>query len=159
MTKVYLGLGSNVGDREGYIEQAKKLLKEHVSNIESAPLYGSKAWGVTEQPDFINTAVCGDTALKPTELLKFIKDVEKRVGRVERFRWGPREIDVDIIFYGDLVYSSESLTIPHVGAHQRDTVLLPLIDLDPELVHPKFDKKLSELLQEIPQQERTIYEL
>src|ERR1019366_6456645 len=101
MTVVYLALGSNVGDSAANIAEAIKLLGNSIESIKQAPLYASKAAGYTDQPDFVNTAVSGETSLNPEQLLSFVKDIEQQIGLINRFRWGPREIDIDIIFYGD----------------------------------------------------------
>ncbi len=156
MTKVFLGLGSNLGDKAAYIAKAINFLQEKINNLVSAPLYDSKAWGVTNQPDFINTVVMGETALSPEELLTFIKVVEQRVGRIERYRWGPREIDVDILFYGDQIYQTEKLQIPHAGVQDRDSVLVPICDLAPDLVHPVFQQIMSQLLAVLPAEKRSV---
>src|SRR3989338_3450233 len=110
---VYLGLGTNVGDREKNLDRAVEFLGKKISALRRAPLYESKAVGFTDQANFLNTAVVGYTTLPPAELLQFCKQIEKDVGRVERFRWGPREIDIDILFYGDQIMESKALTIPH----------------------------------------------
>lgn len=156
MTKVFLGLGSNMGDKVENIARAINFLQEKIINLVSAPLYDSKAWGVTEQPDFINTAVMGETELLPEELLFFVKAVEKHVGRVERYRWGPREIDVDILFYGDLIYQTEKLQIPHTGVQDRDSVLVPMMDLAPNFIHPVFQQTVAKLLAALPAEKRSI---
>lgn len=151
-----MALGSNVGDSRGHIEQAIKLLTEKINNVHRAPLYTSKAVGYTEQPDFLNTAVAGQTALESAELLAFVKDVEQRVGRVARFRWGPREIDIDIIFYGDAVLQTETLAIPHPRFQERDFVLQPLIELNPTLRDPKSGQTVQTLLDKLPVSSRSI---
>ena len=112
MNTVYLALGSNVGDSRAAIAQAISLLKPHLHQLLQAPLYQSKAVGYTDQPDFLNTAISGQTALTPLELLSLVKSIEQQVGRIERFRWGPREIDIDIILYGETIKESDKLTIP-----------------------------------------------
>lgn len=154
--KVFLALGSNVGDCKANIAEAVEKLSEKVSNIKVAPLFISKAVGYTDQPDFHNTALVGETDLKPEELLDFVKSIEQEVGRVYRFRWGPREIDIDIIFYGDQVYKSERLEIPHPRMHERDFVLVPLVALEPELVHPKLGKSVQKLLSQLPRENYSI---
>lgn len=150
MTKVYLALGANVGDARGNIGRAVELLAAKLSDIRQAPIYTSKAVGYVDQPDFLNTAVAGETDLSPLELLKFVKNIEKKIGRVWRFRWGPREIDIDIIFYGDQTLQSDPLTIPHPRFRDRDFVLRPLCDLDPNLLDPVSDKSVRKLLEELP---------
>jgi 2-amino-4-hydroxy-6-hydroxymethyldihydropteridine diphosphokinase len=156
MTKIFLGLGSNLGNKEENIKKAIEELSKIFSSVKVAPLYISKAWGVTEQPDFINTAVSAETDSDPEDLLKTVKDIEKIVGRVETFRWGPREIDIDILLYGDQVFTSENLQIPHAGIHERDTVLVPLLELDGDLVHPVLRLSLKQILNDFPEEKRSI---
>ncbi|HSX45892.1 MAG TPA: 2-amino-4-hydroxy-6-hydroxymethyldihydropteridine diphosphokinase [Candidatus Saccharimonadia bacterium] len=146
MTEVYLALGSNVGDSGANIAKAVELLSAKLTNLKMAPLYRSKPAGYTEQPDFLNTAASGQTRLEPQELFEFAKQVEKQVGRIERFRWGPREIDIDIIFYGDRVIKNEKLEIPHPRFAERDFVLQPLADLNPDLKDPRSGQTVSQLL-------------
>jgi 2-amino-4-hydroxy-6-hydroxymethyldihydropteridine diphosphokinase len=145
MNEVYLGLGSNVGDRLLNLNKAIELLSEEIQILKKSKIYVSKAVGYTDQPDFYNMVLYGKTDLSPEELFNFIKDVEKNVGRVYRFHWGPREIDIDILFYNDLVYKSDKLNIPHPRLHERDFVLLPLIELNPKLFHPVLNKRVSDL--------------
>jgi 2-amino-4-hydroxy-6-hydroxymethyldihydropteridine diphosphokinase len=108
-----MALGSNIADKQQYVLQAVSKLKAYTSNVRTASMYSSKAVGYTDQPDFLNTAVEVETELSPLELLKVIKKIESEVGRTESFRWGPREIDIDIIFYQDEVLELQELTIPH----------------------------------------------
>ena len=156
MTTVYLALGSNVGDSSAHIKKAVGLLAEAVKDIKQAPVYRSKPVGHTDQPDFLNTAVCGRTNLEPDELLVFLQGVEAKVGRTQTFRHGPREIDVDIIFYGDLRLETPALTVPHPAFRDRDFVLQPLCDLDPELVDPSTGRTVSQLLDAIGSPDRSI---
>ncbi len=149
MTKIFLALGSNVGDSEGNIARAIEMLKDQVVILQVAPLCKSKAVGYTEQADFINTALVGTTSLDPQELLSFVKKVEQAVGRVHRFRCGPREIDIDIIFYGDSRYRSENLTIPHPRFAERSFVLLPLVNLDSGMKDPRTGKTVAELVTQL----------
>jgi 2-amino-4-hydroxy-6-hydroxymethyldihydropteridine diphosphokinase len=149
MTEVYLALGANVGNKKAGISNAIKLLTNKLKNVRRAPLYTTKPVGYTKQADFLNTAISGQTDLSPRQLLKYIKEVERQVGRVQRLRWGPREIDIDIIFYGDVVLETSSLTIPHPRFRTRDFVLQPLADLNPELVDPLTQKTVSQLLGEV----------
>ena len=146
MTTVYLALGSNTGDSARYIMKAIDLLGPVLHDIQRAPLYVSKAVGFTEQADFLNTVISGQTELSPQALIQVIDDVEQQVGRVQRFRWGPREIDIDIIFYGNQILKTESLTIPHPSFQERDFVLRPLVDLDSKIIDPLSHKTVKQLL-------------
>jgi 2-amino-4-hydroxy-6-hydroxymethyldihydropteridine diphosphokinase len=141
-----LALGSNVGDSQANIAQAIKLLGASVKQIKQASLYVSKAVGYTDQPDFLNTAASGQTSLSPEALLEFVKNVERQVGRTASFHWGPREIDIDIISYGDTMLETKNLTIPHREFRKRDFVLQPLNDLDPALVDPVSGQTIKQLL-------------
>jgi 2-amino-4-hydroxy-6-hydroxymethyldihydropteridine diphosphokinase len=156
MNKVFLGLGSNVGDREQNIKQAVQFLSEKIKNIKTAKIYISKAVGYEEQDDFLNTAVMGFTDMEVDELFEFVKEVEKRVGRKYRFRWGPREIDIDILFFNDLVYESENLQIPHPRIQERDFVLKPLSDLDKNFIHPVLKKDIKSLIDELKKENLSI---
>lgn len=156
MTEVYLALGSNVGDSRRNIEQAIELLAERIQDIKQAPVYTSKAVGPIEQNDFLNTAISGKTGIEPLVLLTFIKEVEQRVGRKQRERWGPREIDIDIIFYGNQTIEINGLTIPHPSFRDRDFVLQPLVDLNPQLVDPSTSKTVQQLLSQIDPSQKSI---
>lgn len=147
MNKIFLALGSNVGDRAKYIGDAVALLGEKIDDVRSAPVYESKAVGYTDQPDFLNTVIEGFTALSPEELLNFTQATEKKVGRIPRFRWGPREIDIDILFYDDLVIKSDRLQIPHPRLQERHFVLVPLQNLVPDFTHPSLSKTVQEMLE------------
>jgi 2-amino-4-hydroxy-6-hydroxymethyldihydropteridine diphosphokinase len=156
MTAVYLALGSNVGDSRGNIAQAIKSLGTSVKQIKQAPIYISRAVGYTDQPDFLNTAISGQTVLSPPDLLKFTAEVEQRVGRTASFQWGPREIDIDIIFYGDTVLETKDLAIPHREFRKRDFVLQPLNDLNPQMTDPASGQTVRQLLAAINPSERSI---
>ncbi len=158
MYKIFLGLGANIGDREGNIRRAIALLDVSVKHIETAPFYSSQAVGYTAQPQFLNTVVCGDTALGPEGLLKFVKEIERRIGRVERFRWGPREIDIDILFYGNMGYTSGTLEIPHPRLHARDFVLRPLADLEAEFLCPHCGRTAAEMRDVLPKEDLSVIE-
>lgn len=156
MTSVYLALGSNVGDPAARIARAIELLGTSIQGLRKAPIYRSKAVGYTDQPDFLNTAVSGRTDLPPPDLLAFIKSVENKVGRTQTFRHGPREIDIDLIFYGDLRLETPALTVPHPAFRDRDFVLRPLADLDPDLKDPVSGRTVSGLLAAIDRSDRSI---
>ena len=156
MAVVYLALGSNVGDTKGHLKKAEELLCETLDCTVSAPLYASKAVGYTDQADFLNTVVCGQTTLSPEELLQLITDIEVKVGRTKTFRWGPREIDIDIIFYDDVIMNQPGLTIPHPHFFERDFVLRPMCDLNPDFVDPRSKKSIKTLLDNLPKSQRSI---
>jgi 2-amino-4-hydroxy-6-hydroxymethyldihydropteridine diphosphokinase len=156
MTEVYLALGSNVGDSKVLIKQATELLSHQLSDIKQAPLYRSKAVGYTDQPDFVNTAVSGQTELEPKALLSFIKEVERQVGRTATFHWGPREIDIDIILYGDIILETEALTIPHPEFRQRDFVLRPLVDLNPDVLDPVSQQTVQDLYDGLDNSQKSV---
>ncbi|ACN99500.1 2-amino-4-hydroxy-6-hydroxymethyldihydropteridine pyrophosphokinase [Sulfurihydrogenibium azorense Az-Fu1] len=149
MNKIFLGLGSNVGDRLTNLNRAIKILSDKIQILKVSKIYETKPIGVENQPDFLNMAVMGQTELDHLSLFEFVKNVEKQVGRVYRYRWGPREIDIDILFYNDLIYKSKALEIPHPRLHERDFVLKPLMDLDPDFIHPVFKKSIRELYEEL----------
>jgi len=149
MKKIFLGIGSNVGDRKENIYKAISLLKEKITDMKVAPIYISKAVGYENQANFFNTVVRGFTKLSPYELLSFTQEVERKTGRIYRFKWGPREIDIDILFYEDLILKTDNLTIPHQYAHKRDFVLLPLIDLEEDFIHPVLKKSVKEILEDL----------
>lgn len=147
---VFLGLGANMGDKKKNLEKAIGQLKEKISGIQVSKSYETEPWGYKNQDKFLNAAMYGTTPLDPDELLKFIKIMEKEVGRIERFKWGPREIDIDILFYDDLVYKNNSLTIPHPFLQERKFVLEPLMDLDPNFIHPVYKKTIRQLYENFP---------
>lgn len=156
MVIVYLALGSNVGDSDAHIDNAIRQLRQKIIDIKVATRYHSKAVGYTDQPDFVNTALTGKTDLSPQALLQFVKAVELEVGRVKRFRWGPREIDIDIIFYGDRVVDEPTLHIPHARFAGRDFVLRPICDLQPDLVDPRTGLTISQLYRKLARSKRAI---
>ncbi len=156
MPTVYIALGSNVGDSKKYLAQAEELLEESLARPVSALIYSSKPVGYTDQADFLNTVVCGETELAPAEFLKLIKAVEVKIGRTPTFRWGPREIDIDLIFYDDMVMDDPDLTLPHPRYAQRDFVLKPLCDLCPDLLDPVNKQPVKTLLENISPKKRSI---
>ncbi len=156
MNHIFLALGSNIESRKQHIETALVLLHEKVHNITVAPLYETKPRYFVDQQNFLNTVLSGFTDLEPRELLQFTKAVQKEVGRVERFRNGPREIDIDILFYDNVIYKDEDLEIPHPRIQERDFVLQPFSDIDPDFSHTVLKKTVRELLDTLPGEQRSV---
>lgn len=155
---VYLGLGSNLGDRQANLGAAISALPPAVLLLAQSPIYQTAPWGYTDQADFLNQVVQAETELSPQELLAHLKGVEAQVGRTPTFRYGPREIDLDILFYDDLSIELPGLTIPHPRLAQRAFVLVPLADLAPDFKHPALDHTISELLASVGRQGVIRYE-
>lgn len=151
MHTVFLALGSNVGNKKQNIKQAVTLLKKHVHKIKSAKLYETQPMYYEDQDLFINTVIQGQTLLSPKELLAFVKHAERELGRQKRFQNGPREIDIDILFYDQLIYESVELIIPHPKISERAFVLEPFADLDPDFVHPQLKKTIKQMLSALQQ--------
>lgn len=148
---VYLGFGTNLGDRHTILRAARDRLAPVVSAASWSSLYHTAPWGVTNQPAFLNAVCMAQTELAPAELLVYLKGLEHQLGRVPSFRWGPRAIDIDILFYDDLVLDTEQLCIPHPRLHERAFVLVPLQELAPDLPHPVLGQTVRELVTLLPQ--------
>jgi len=143
--EVYLGLGSNLGDRKTNLEKALQLLGERLTIRQVSSLYQTEPVGHKEQPMFFNAVCRAETDLGPLQLLSLIKGIETALGRVPSFADGPRSIDVDILLYGDLSMETADLTIPHPRMAERGFVLIPLLELTPELVHPVSGESVKDL--------------
>ncbi len=149
MARVFLGLGSNEGDRASYISQAVQRLSATpgIRVVQAAPLYETAPVGGPPQPDYLNTAVEIETSLEPEPLLAALRALEQALGRSSsEVRWGPRPIDLDILVYEDRVMTTPALTIPHPRMHERRFVLEPLAQLAPGLRHPLLGQSIDELL-------------
>ena len=136
MSKAYLGLGTNIGDRLNYLNQACILLNSYddITITNKSSIYETKAWGYTEQNDFLNMCIEIKTRLNPQNLLKICNEVEQKLNRETIIRRGPRTIDIDILFFNDIILNNEKLSIPHPRISERAFVLIPLLDLDTNLV-------------------------
>lgn len=149
MAIAYLCLGSNIGDRVGYVQMARKMLVESgkVTIVRSSALYETEPWGNPDQCWFLNAVIEVKTSLEPKELLQLCLDTEKKLGRVRSAErhWSSRTIDIDILLYDDLIYEDEELIIPHQHLHERAFALVPLLELVPDYIHPKLKKSLLEL--------------
>ena len=145
---VYLGLGSNLGDRHQAIVQAIHLLSERIHARRVSSIYETEPAGYHDQPAFLNAVVEAGTYLEPEEILHFAKQIESYLGRMPTFRNGPRAIDIDVLLYDDRIVNTPLLTVPHPRLAERIFVLVPLAELAPDLVHPVSRKKVAELAQE-----------
>ena len=131
---------NNIDNAVELIDQNPDCEVEKVSSV-----YETLPYGVVEQDEFFNAVIKIETDIEPKELFHFLKSVENKVGRNITKKWGPREIDLDILLYNDLIYSDEEITIPHKDLLNRDFVLVPLMEIEPELIHPEHNKKISEI--------------
>ena len=143
---VYLLLGSNLGNSREILNNAIELIGHKVGVIVSqSSNYETKPWGVTDQPDFLNSALLVHTKLKPLEILEQTQFIENQLGRIRREKWGARLIDIDIIFYENEIIDEPNLKVPHPLMQQRDFVLTPLAEIVPNFVHPVLGKTVLEL--------------
>ncbi len=143
---VYLALGSNLGNRLANLKQAVAAFSPQMEVKAKSHVYETPPWGYEDQPRFLNQVIKVKTYLEPEPLLKHIKRLEVTLGRKASFPNGPRLIDIDILFYDDLILNTASLAIPHPRLHERGFVLLPLMDIDPDLVHPANQKSVREMV-------------
>lgn len=142
---IFLSLGSNLGDRLNNLQDAIRYLPPKVQPLSQSRIYETDPWGYTDQPAFLNLVIKAHTELSPKKLLAYIKKMEGVLGRKISFHYGPRVIDLDILFYDDLVLDSPELTIPHPQLTERAFVLIPLAELAPDLVHPVIKKTIWQL--------------
>lgn len=146
MTKAYIGIGANIGDRLAEIRKALELLACEVNITNISAIYETKPEGYFEQPDFLNCVVGIETNLNPGILLEKLKHIEAEMGRQSTFRNGPRIIDLDILLVGEAIISKHDLQVPHPRLHERAFVLRPLCDIAPQLIHPVKRRTMQALL-------------
>lgn len=151
MQTIYLALGSNLGDREQWLETAIQALSQSpdisIENI--SPFLETDPVGNIEQPKFLNTTLKAHTLLTPQELLETCEAIERQCGRQSKGDWTPRTVDIDILFYGQDLISTESLQIPHPLVQDRRFVLEPLAQIAPDFIHPTYDKSIQQLLEDL----------
>ena len=145
MVRVYLGLGSNLGDKSANLKKAIYYLKKNIKVVKISAFYKTEPVGYKNQDWFLNCVVEAEAEIKPLDLLKLLKSIEKKLKRVKTIKYGPRTIDIDILFYGDEIIKSKKLIVPHPRMHKRLFVLEPLSRINQNLIHPKIKKTIMEL--------------
>lgn len=149
MNEVFLLTGGNIGDRMDYLQKAKKTVEKKCGRVlKQSSVYETAAWGMENQEAFLNQVLKIETLLRPDELLKSILQIEEELGRKRELKYGPRTIDIDILFFNDEIIDRPGLKIPHPQLQNRRFVLIPLNEIAPEKIHPIFQKNISQLLAE-----------
>ena len=141
----YLGLGSNIGDLEQNLYLAHDEISQFSNIVKVSKFYESEPWGYKAQPSFLNAVIIVKSDIQPQNFLLKLQEIEKRLGKMVNVRWGPRIIDIDILFCDDLIINSDDLIIPHPHAHERDFVLKPMCEIAPDFIHPSLNKSMIEL--------------
>ena len=153
MAIVYLSLGSNKGDRIGFVQQATSLLNgyENINVVQSSSLYETEPWGVESDNWFVNAVIQVSTSLSPRTLLSQCQKIENVLGRnrEKEGRYGDRNIDIDILLYDNLTVSEKDLIIPHAHFHERAFTLVPMLEIAPDVVHPVYKKTMTDLYEEL----------
>ena len=148
MKTIYLQIGSNIGDRNHYIDRAKKQIEKKIGKIyASSKIYETQAWGIRSQRDFLNVVVKVSTNFDPNKILKISQQIESDLGRIRKEKWGERCIDIDILFINNEIIKLKNLTVPHPHIQDRKFILRPLCDIASSLKHPIIKKDIKELLE------------
>jgi 2-amino-4-hydroxy-6-hydroxymethyldihydropteridine diphosphokinase len=139
MKGIYLLLGSNLGDSSAMLEKAKAEIRHDIGVVvNSSSVYSTKAWGIENQPDFLNQVIEVESGLAASEILQKINKIEENLGRIRYIKWHSRIIDIDILYYGNEIINTEKLIVPHPENQHRNFVLAPMVEIAPELIHPKL---------------------
>ena len=147
MKGIYLLLGSNLGDSLAMLKRATGLVEKKIGKVVNASsVYATKAWGIEDQPDFLNQVVEVDSAQEPEVILSNANAIEKELGRIRKIKWHSRIIDIDILHYGKLIVNTKNLVIPHAENENRKFVLFPMAEIAPDFIHPKLNKTQEALL-------------
>lgn len=157
MVEAFIGLGSNLGNRKKNIDNSLRLLADwgDIKLVDRASNYETEPIG-PNQPWFINTVIKIETSSPPGEILSRCKEVEKRIGRSETLKWGPRLVDLDLLLVNGYVLEGNNLKLPHPQMENRRFVLLPLLELEPDLIHPELETPLKELLPKLEEDKKVI---
>jgi 2-amino-4-hydroxy-6-hydroxymethyldihydropteridine diphosphokinase len=149
VNNAYLHLGSNEGNRIEMLEKAIVLIEKKIGKVKmKSSLYETEAWGLKDQPDFINQAIQISTPESAHATLNFCKEIETQLGGVKKEKWGPRSIDIDLLFFNDEVIDKEHIKIPHPQIENRNFVLIPLMEIAGDFVHPILKKSIEEIFDE-----------
>jgi len=151
MTRAYIGLGSNMRDREANLAKAAGLISQSTRVLMISSLYLTEPEVYKDQPDFLNSVACIDTDLNAGELLKILNGIEMKMGRERPFAGAPRLIDLDLLLYDGAIINEPGLEVPHPRMHLRSFVLVPMVEIAPEFIHPVLHKNMKELLAGLPQ--------
>ncbi len=155
MNTIFLQLGSNMGERKEFLQSAIVLIVEEIGAIQKkSKVYESVPWGVDGQNNYLNQVLEIKSRFLVEEVLEKVLQIEDKIGRIRNEKWGERIIDIDILFFNDMVIEKEGLCVPHIHLHKRNFVLLPLQEIAPEFIHPKNQKTISELKQECRDSEK-----
>ncbi len=146
MTLAYIGLGSNLGDREANLNRALNMLSLSARIVDISPIFLTEPEIYKDQPDFLNSVACVDTNCTAVELLKILNGIEARMGRERTYAGAPRVIDLDLLFFGKDIISRPGLDVPHPRLHLRAFVLAPMAEIAPDFMHPALHKSVRELL-------------
>jgi 2-amino-4-hydroxy-6-hydroxymethyldihydropteridine diphosphokinase len=146
--KVFLSLGSNLGNRTENLLMAQKLIEEKIGKIRSkSSIYETAAWGITEQTAFLNQVLEIETIFSPIAVLHLVLKIEKNMGRIRKIKWGERSIDIDVLYYNNEIIATENLIVPHPFLQERKFVLVPLCEIAPAFIHPKLKQSNLELFE------------
>lgn len=147
MSNVFIALGSNKGDRINYLREAALRMSKNskMSQLQTSSVYETKPYGNVSQPNFLNAVIKMKTSYSLVEMIDYLKNLEIKLGRKESEKWGPREIDLDLLFFDDIVFENDRVKVPHYGIQDRDFVLIPLNEIAADFFHPVLKQKIQDI--------------